>query len=155
MERRAFITLIGGAAVAWARASLLDPAPGLPSCISLTPQLKREWSPWLEFGCDPGNRQAVWSPPTNIRMPLKTTRHAASDRGCSTCGRWLALFARALNSNPNTVGNYALLASAYALAGLSDKSRTLSAQPHAPDEGSRARTARCVLAQPRCGAISD
>jgi len=26
-----------------------------PSCLSPTPQLKREWSPWPEFGSDPGN----------------------------------------------------------------------------------------------------
>jgi len=26
-----------------------------PSCVSPTPQLKREWSPWPEFGSDPGN----------------------------------------------------------------------------------------------------
>jgi len=34
----------------------------------------------------------------------------------------------ALDSNPNTVGTYALLASAYALAGLADKSRAALAQ---------------------------
>ena len=34
----------------------------------------------------------------------------------------------ALDSNPNTVGTYALLASAYALAGLADKSRSSLAQ---------------------------
>jgi len=34
----------------------------------------------------------------------------------------------ALDSNPNTVGSYALLASAYALAGLGDKSRAALAQ---------------------------
>jgi hypothetical protein len=26
-----------------------------PSCVSSTPQLKREWSPWPEFGWIPGN----------------------------------------------------------------------------------------------------
>jgi|SRR5215831_5071704 len=36
--------------------------------------------------------------------------------------------AAALDSNPNTVGSYALLASAYALAGLGDKSRAALAQ---------------------------
>ena len=34
----------------------------------------------------------------------------------------------ALDSNPNTVGSYALLASAYALAGLADKSRLALAE---------------------------
>jgi len=29
-------------------------APG-PSCVSPPPQLKREWSPWPEFGSDLGN----------------------------------------------------------------------------------------------------
>jgi hypothetical protein len=31
------------------------PAEPSPSCVSPTPQLKREWSPWPEFGSDPGN----------------------------------------------------------------------------------------------------
>jgi hypothetical protein len=26
-----------------------------PSCVSTALQLKREWSPWPEFGSDPGN----------------------------------------------------------------------------------------------------
>jgi hypothetical protein len=31
------------------------PANPAPSCLSPALQLKREWSPWPEFGSDPGN----------------------------------------------------------------------------------------------------
>jgi hypothetical protein len=31
------------------------PAEPAPSCVSPALQLKREWSPWPEFGSDPGN----------------------------------------------------------------------------------------------------
>ena len=38
-----------------ARAERLLKIPAEPSCISPALQLKREWSPWPEFGSDPGN----------------------------------------------------------------------------------------------------
>jgi hypothetical protein len=31
------------------------PAEPAPSCVSPALQLRREWSPWPEFGLDPGN----------------------------------------------------------------------------------------------------
>jgi hypothetical protein len=34
---------------------LKTPAEPTPSCLSPALQLKREWSPWPEFGSDPGN----------------------------------------------------------------------------------------------------
>src|SRR5262245_34539197 len=37
------------------RAECLLKIPAEPSCVSPALQLKREWSPWPEFGSDPGN----------------------------------------------------------------------------------------------------